>query len=80
MELKRRPGLQSRRRQEGVKPIVHWCAPSNSRERWLRAACGAVNPGSYDINIERVTCKKCKLVGSHGQEERLSVSKEPKGE
>ena len=58
--------------------MVNWCAPSSFRER-LRAACGAVNPGSYDINIERVTCKKCKLVGSHGQEERPSISKEPRG-
>jgi hypothetical protein len=39
-----------------IKALVHWC---ESAARPGQAACGQENPGSYDTNIEHVTCVKC---------------------
>jgi hypothetical protein len=41
-----------------IKALIHWC--ESAKRSSCRAACGQNNPGSYDTNIQHVTCVKCR--------------------
>ena len=50
-----------------TKALIHWC---ESAKRPCRAACGQDNPGSYDSNIQHVTCVKCRNAAKKNGEAR----------